>query len=97
MSGSALLVWLEYSPEEVKLNLRQLKHYSRKGASGNTVNFFFCGACGSTICGTMEGRPSLFLTAGVFDETDWILPGAYHWKGSAQKWLQSSVESLDVF
>ena len=57
MSGSALLVWLEYSPEEVKLNLQELKQYSRKGASGNTVNFFFCGVCGSTIFGTMEGRP----------------------------------------
>ena len=83
--------------EEVKLNLRELKHYSRKGASGNRVNFFFCGACGSTICGTMEGRPSLFLTAGVFDETDWILPGAHLWKGSAQKWLQRSAGTLDVF
>ena len=41
MSGSAFLVWLEYRPEEVKLNLRELKHYSRKGASGNRVNFFF--------------------------------------------------------
>ena len=41
MSGSAFLFWLEYRPEEVKLNLRELKHYSRKGASGNTVNFFF--------------------------------------------------------
>ena len=97
MSGSAFLVWLEYRPEEVKLNLRELKHYSRKGASGNRVNFFFCGACGSTICGTMEGRPSLFLTAGVFDETDWIFPGAHLWKGSAQKWLQRSAGTLDVF
>ena len=41
MSGSALLVWLEYRPEEVKLNLRELKHYSRKASSGNIVNFFF--------------------------------------------------------
>ena len=97
MSGSAFLVWLEYRPEEVKLNLRELKHYSRKGASGNTVNFFFCGACGSRICGTMEGRPSLFLTAGVFDETDCILPGVHLWKGSAQKWLQRSAGTLDVF
>ena len=64
---------------------------------GNMVNFFFCGACGSTICGTMEGRPSLFLTAGVFDETDWILPGAHLWKGSAQKWLQRSAGTLNVF
>ncbi len=32
MSGSALLVWLEYRPEEVKLNLRELKLFSRKGA-----------------------------------------------------------------
>ena len=97
MSGSALLVWLEYRPEEVKLNLRELKHYSRKGASGNMVNFFFCGACGSTICGTMEEHPSLFLTAGVFDETDWILAGAHLWKGSVQKWLQRSAGTLDVF
>jgi hypothetical protein len=45
----------------------------------------------------MEGRPSLFLTAGVFDETDWILPGAHLWKGSAQKWLQRSAGTLNVF
>ena len=57
MSGSAFLVWLEYRPEEVKLNLHELKLFSRKGASGNMVNFFFCVACASTICGTMEGRP----------------------------------------
>ena len=55
------------------------------------------GACGSTSSGTMEGRPSLFLTTGVFDETDWILPGAHLWKGSAQKWLQRSAGTLDVF
>ena len=48
MSGSAFLVWLEYRPEEVKLNLRELKLFSRKGASENTVNFFFCEACGLT-------------------------------------------------
>ena len=97
MSGSALLVWLEYRPEEVKLNLWELEHYSRKGASGNTVNFFFCEACGTTICGTMEGRPSLILTAGVFDELDWILPEAHLWKGSAQKWLQRSAGTLEFF
>ena len=97
MSASALLVWLEYRREEVKLNLGELKHYSRKGVSGNRVNFFFCEACGSTICGTMEGRLSLFLTAGVFEETDWILPGAHHWKGSTQKWLQRAAGILDVF
>ena len=98
MSGSSLLVWLEYRPEEVKLNLRELKLFSRKGASGNKVNFFFCGACGSTICVTIEGRPSLFLTAGVFDETDWILPWAHLWKGSAQngyKGLQGHLMCFD--
>ena len=68
-----------------------------KGSIREHGEFLFCGACGSTICGTMEGRPSLFLTAGVFSETDWILPVAHLWKGSAQKWLQRSAGTLDVF
>tara|TARA_A100001015_G_C14772945_1_gene626013 strand:- start:207 stop:548 length:342 start_codon:yes stop_codon:yes gene_type:complete len=81
MSGSELLIWLEYRPEEVNLNLLELKHYSRKGASGNRVNFFFCGSCGRTICGTMEGRPSLFLIPGVLMKQIGSFPGLIFVKG----------------
>ena len=46
-----------------------------KGSIREYGEFFFCGACGSTIFGTMEGRPSLILTQEFLMEQIGSFPG----------------------
>jgi hypothetical protein len=58
-------------------------------ASGNTVQRFFCGNCGSPIYSAVPSSPDLlFLKTGTFDDTSAFQPQFQVWCDSKQNWVK---------
>ncbi len=57
--------------------------------SGNTVQRYFCGDCGSPIYSALGSQPdTLFLKTGTLDDTSGFLPQFHVWCDSKQNWVQ---------
>ncbi len=57
--------------------------------SGNTVERYFCGTCGSPIYSALSTQPdSIFLKTGTMDDTSGFTPQFHAWCDSKQDWVQ---------
>ena len=57
--------------------------------SGNTVDRFFCGECGSPIYSGVPGAPGMvFLKTGTLDDPASYAPQMHFWCSTKQDWLQ---------
>ncbi|MEM7219028.1 MAG: GFA family protein [Pseudomonadota bacterium] len=57
--------------------------------SGNTVERYFCGDCGSPIYSAIPTAPGMiFLKTGTLDDTDSFVPQMHFWCSTKQNWLQ---------
>ena len=66
-------------------------------ASGNTVERYFCGTCGSPIYSVIPSQPdTLFLKTGTLDDTSGFKPQFHVWCDSKQDWvtLEEGVPSM---
>jgi len=66
-------------------------------ASGNTVERYFCGKCGSPIYSALPDQPDmLFLKTGTLDDTSSFQPQFQVWCDSKQNWvkLQEGVPAI---
>jgi hypothetical protein len=66
-------------------------------ASGNSVQRFFCGTCGSPIYSALPSQPdTLFLKTGTLDDTSSFRPQFQVWCDSRQPWvkLEEGVPAL---
>lgn len=53
----------------------QLSRYSRRAPSGNTVESFFCGTCGSPVLNQNSGyTDKYFISAGTLDDPSRFTP-----------------------
>ncbi len=58
-------------------------------ASGNSVERYFCGNCGSPIYSALPDQPDmLFLKTGTLDDTSSFRPGFHVWCDSKQSWVK---------
>ncbi len=58
-------------------------------ASGNTVERYFCGNCGSPIYSALPSRADmLFLKTGTLDDTAGFAPQFQAWCDSKQDWVE---------
>lgn len=56
--------------------------------SGNTVERYFCGNCGSPIYSALPGQPDmLYLKTGTLDDTSGFEPQFHAWCDSKQSWV----------
>ena len=56
--------------------------------SGNTVQRYFCGQCGSPIYSVVPSSPDmLFLKTGTLDDTSAFQPQFHVWCDSKQNWV----------
>ena len=56
--------------------------------SGNTVERYFCGNCGSPIYSAIAAQPdTLFLKTGTMDDTSGFTPQFHVWCDSKQDWV----------
>lgn len=64
-----------------------LAHSSWPAASGNTLSFYFCPACGSQVYGQSSARMHLkTVRFGVIDEPHGLRPGMAIWTDEAPEW-----------
>lgn len=66
-------------------------------ASGNTVQRFFCGNCGSPIYSAIAAQPdNLFLKTGTLDDNSGFKPMFHAWCDTKQPWvaLEAGVPAL---
>ena len=56
--------------------------------SGNQVERFFCGVCGSPIYSALSSQPdSIFLKTGTMDDTSGFAPQFHAWCDTKQNWV----------
>lgn len=56
--------------------------------SGNSVERWFCGDCGSPIYSALPGMPDqIFLKAGTLDDTSGFQPAFHVWCSTKQPWV----------
>jgi hypothetical protein len=57
-------------------------------ASGNTVQRYFCGNCGSPIYSALDAQPeNIFLKTGTMDDTANFRPQFHAWCDTKQAWV----------
>ena len=57
--------------------------------SGNTVERYFCGNCGSPIYSAIPDQPdTLFLKTGTLDDTSGFSPQFHAWCDTKQNWVE---------
>lgn len=65
--------------------------------SGNVVERYFCGDCGSPIYSALPGTPeTIYLKTGTLDDTSGFAPRFHVWCDSKQQWfeLQEGVPAM---
>lgn len=61
----------------------------RDTQSGNAVQRFFCGNCGSPIYSALQSNPDMiFLKTGTLDDTSSFQPQFHAWCDSKQGWVK---------
>ncbi len=57
--------------------------------SGNSVERYFCGTCGSPIYSALPAQPDLlYLKTGTMDDTSAFEPAFHVWCSTKQNWLE---------
>jgi len=67
--------------------------------SGNTVERYFCGNCGSPIYSAIPSQPDmLFLKTGTLDDTSTFTPAFHVWCSTKQNWvsLEEGVPQMET-
>ena len=89
-AGSAFSTLAAVAAADFKLLEGTLKRYDDNDTdSGNPVERYFCGDCGSPIYSALPSMPdSLFLKTGTLDDTSHFTPQFHAWCDSKQGWVQ---------
>jgi len=89
-AGSAFSTLAGVPKAEFKFTHGTPKLYRDKDtASGNTVERYFCGTCGSPIYSAIPSQPdTLFLKTGTLDDTSAFQPMFNVWCDSKQNWVK---------
>lgn len=88
-AGSAFSTLAGVPREEFTLLAGTPKLYADSDTtSGNTVERYFCGRCGSPIYSAVPGSPdTLYLKTGTLDDTADFQPQFHVWCDSKQNWV----------
>ncbi len=88
-AGSAYSTLAAVPSPEFKFTRGQPKLYEDKDTnSGNTVQRYFCGNCGSPIYSALSAQPDMvYLKTGTLDDTAAFKPQFQAWCDSKQDWV----------
>jgi hypothetical protein len=65
-----------------------LKSYECRSDANRWVKLWFCPNCGTTVAATAEYLPGgRAITAGTFDDPNWIKPSRHAYTRSALHWM----------
>ena len=88
-AGSAFSTLAGVPKAEFTFTQGEPKLYSDSDTvSGNTVERYFCGNCGSPIYSAIPGQPDvLYLKTGTLDDTSGFKPMFHVWCDTKQDWV----------
>jgi len=89
-AGSAFSTLASVPRSEFKITAGSPKLYKDGDTkSGNTVERYFCGNCGSPIYSALGSQPdAIFLKTGTLDDTSSFQPRFHVWCDSKQNWVK---------
>jgi len=97
-AGSAFSTLAAVAKADFDLRQGQLKLYQDDDtASGNPVQRFFCGDCGSPVYSAIDSQEDrIFLKTGTLDDNTNFMPQFHVWRDSKQPWvtLDDNVPSM---
>jgi len=89
-AGSAFSTLAGVPKSEFTLTAGELKLYvDGDTKSGNSVERWFCGNCGSPVYSALGSQPdSIFLKTGTMDDTSGFDPQFHVWCDTKQNWVE---------
>ena len=96
-AGSAFSTLAGVPVSELHINGEPKLYLDADTSSGNSVQRFFCGDCGSPIYSAVQSSPDMvFLKTGTLDDTTNFAPQFQVWCSSKQNWvsLEDGVPSM---
>lgn len=89
-AGSAFSTLAAVAKVDFKFNQGAPKLYiDADTTSGNPVERYFCGDCGSPIYSALGSQPdSIFLKTGTLDDTSEFAPQFHAWCDTKQNWVE---------
>lgn len=97
-AGSAFSTLAGVAKADFTLHGEPRLYEDRDTDSGNAVERWFCGTCGSPIYSALPGMPDqIFLKAGTLDDTSGFKPGFHVWCSTKQDWvaLEAGVPTME--
>lgn len=98
-AGSAFSTLAGVSRTDFTLTAGELKLYADSDTqSGNTVERYFCGNCGSPIYSAVPSLPDqVFVKTGTLDDTSTFAPQFHAWCSTKQGWvaLEEGVPQME--
>ncbi len=87
-SGSALSIVVAVPSDAIEFSGDMTLYATQGKETGQAVNRYFCGACGSPLYSAPDVMPGvIFLKAGTLDDTSWLKPEMNMWCETAQDWV----------
>ena len=88
-AGSAFSTLAGVPVAEFQITQGELKLYEDADTkSGNPVQRYFCGNCGSPIYSAIPAQPNMiFLKTGTMDDTSGFTPQFHAWCSTKQDWV----------
>jgi hypothetical protein len=88
-AGSAFSTLAGVPKNEFKMTGEATLFLDGDTQSGNTVERYFCGTCGSPIYSVIPSQPDmLFLKTGTMDDTSGFEPQFHAWCSTKQGWVE---------
>ena len=97
-AGSAFSTLAGIEAKDFQLSGTPKLYEDRDTDSGNPVQRYFCGNCGSPIYSAISAQPDMvFLKTGTLDDTSGFTPQFHAWCSTKQDWvaLEEGVPTLD--
>ena len=98
-AGSAFSTLAAVPKAEFNMTGEPTLYQDSDTASGNSVERYFCGTCGSPIYSALGSQPdTLFLKTGTLNDTSFFQPGFHAWCSTKQDWvtLDDNVPQMDT-
>ena len=87
-AGSAFSTLAGVAKADLRIAGEPKRYVDADTASGNQVERYFCGACGSPIYSALPSQPdTVFLKTGTLDDTSFFKPAFHVWCSTKQDWV----------
>lgn len=92
-TGGPFAAFLAVPLGELNLSGPLQRFDDNRTVSGNVVERFFCGSCGSPCYVRVQRAPNTaYVFSGLFDETNDLSPKGHGWTSQKHRWVEISED-----